>query len=228
MKKTFTALVLVVVMVLSMGTSLAADTEYCGLRPSGEVIADDGEFKLISIDSNQITAQVTEETVDSNNQIMPLEGGVTRCEPMGLLIYPVIRHEGKATILEGDSVAFFCGPVSGMNYIASTMTQAEQDNIKSLVSNAGFEQIGWYMITGYKVDSYRPLRWSYYEWTNKGQSALKSKAAINGENTFEVVTYLANEPSTSYRFGISGTFSSQSSATAPTSNVPIGLYVTMM
>lgn len=96
-------------------------------------------------------------------------------------------------------------------------------------SALGYEQIGWYMITGYNIDTYRADRFTYYEWIEAGKKGLYASAAYDGDNTFELVSYFKGGISNtnSFKFGITGDVTYQPMATASTVTMPIELTVTL-
>lgn len=218
MKKIVSALLLVVLMMGAVtGQAFAVDshTEF----PTGDLAA--------ILDSGQIQQVGDVSDVSADGDIaMPLAGGVTRLNTMGIIICPLVEVGGKAQPLTDEIYQFIVEPLSFQNYLRDYMTVEEQETIKTLVTAAGYEQVGWYMITGYNIDSYRPLRFSYYEWTGAGQSSLKGKTARNGDNIFELYSYFEDETSTSYKFGITGNVTYQNYAGGSTVTMPIELTVT--
>lgn len=231
MKKIVSALLLVVLMMGAItGQAFAVESQvamYPDLAFAGESVEEVGAFHLFAVpdSAKEQQVEVVPEAV-SDGVVMPLEGGVTRLIPMGILVYPLVMYNGEKVYLGDDIFAFYVEPLSFQNYLRDYMTAEEQEAIKSLVTAAGFEQIGWYMRTGYSIDSYRPMRFSYYEWTGAGQSSLKGKSAQNGSNIFEVVSYFDDEISTSYKFGITGNVTYQNYVGGPTVTMPIELTVT--
>ena len=200
---------------------------YVAIREPERVIAEQGPYRFIKIDEvpEATSSDSLMEPSICSEQIMPLENSVTRFTPMGVLVLPIVMYNGEPTAMDGDGIEFFSPAIENYGYIAGTMPLATQESIKNNVRKAGFEPIGWYMITGYTIDSYKPIRWQYYELTGTGKSAQKGKTATNGDNTFELISYYSNETSPYYTFGITGTLTYQQWHNYPTSTVPIQLTV---
>ena len=235
MKKTFSVLLLCILMVLPVsGVASAAEVSETGLCLSGTVIKDTGTYRLIDVSGHLVKEVSAEPVASSSNEddgIMPCYNntGVTRLTPMGILIYPLVRYEGKEAVLDLDSTMFYSKPYSHENYIRDTMSRAKRLEIMKTTSALGYEQIGWYMITGYNIDTYRADRFTYYEWTEAGKKGLYALAAYDGDNPFELVSYFKGGVSNtdSFKFGITGDVTYQPMATASTVTMPIELTVTL-
>lgn len=200
---------------------------YTAICEPERVVDEQGGHRFIKIDEVPEAASSVSPTDPSicGEQIVPLASSVTRFTPMGVLVLPIVMYDGEPMAMDGTGVEFFSPAIDNYGYIAGTMPLATQESIKNNVRKAGFEPIGWYMITGYTIDSYKPIRWQYYELTGAGKSAQKGKSATNGDNTFELVSYYSQETSPYYTFGITGTLSYQQWYNYPTSTVPIQLTV---
>lgn len=105
------------------------------------------------------------------------------------------------------------------------MSEQQQIAIGKTLSKANFTQIGWYMDTGYYLDTYRPLRFNYYEWTSDGKSVMKGQTAHNGNNSFQLVSYFRENTPDSYLFGFTGNVQFMGYVGAPTSTRSIELSV---
>ena len=150
--------------------------------------------------------------------------GVTRLKTLGITIYPLVRSENKVTIYQDNNVKFYAKPKDFQTYLREDVTQEYQDKVANYLKSEGLEQVGWYMDTGYYIDSYNPIRFDYYEWNSSGKSSLKTRRAVNGNNKFEFYYYF--EKGTEPMFGMTGNALYQSSAGWPTTTMGIELSVT--
>lgn len=232
MKKRFLSAFLLFVLLVIPATASAAEMTK-GLMPSGDV-REVGGLHVCAIPESAM--EVSEEPVsqipDGNeNDIMPCFNttGVTRLTPRGVVVFPIAKYQGENIIVTDDVVKFYSPSLYFQNYIRDNMSREKQTEITNFLAQYGAEQIGWYMITGYDLDTYKPGRFTYYEWTNTGKSGAKTKAAVDGaDNIFELVSYFSNGSANSFKFGITGNVTYQ---THPTSTsmvtMPIELSVTI-
>lgn len=197
----------------------------------GQPVATVGGLQLVEIPKatkEQPIIPADETTTESKDDttIMPLANGVARLIPMTLYVYPVVYFNGEAQIVDDSSVRFEIRPSSYYNFIRGTMSEQQQIAIGRTLSDANLTQIGWYMDTGYYLDTYRPLRFNYYEWTADGKSARKGQTAHNGNNVFRLISYFREHTPDSYLFGFTGDVQFIGYAGAPTSTISTELSVT--
>lgn len=233
MKRFFSALLLCMLTLFSMtGVACASEATHANLLPSSTIIKETDTYRLREIPDS--VAQLPSEpisTVVDDGGVMPCYNttGVTRLTPLGVLVYPVVLYNGEPAIFDDESVQFFSPALYFQNYIRDTLTRAKQNEIKDILEESGLEQLGWYMVTGYDIDTYKPGNFTYYEWTRAGKSGVHTKRAVDGsENIFEVVSYFKDGSLSSYKFGITGDVTYRTMPTSyDTVKMPIELSVTI-
>lgn len=237
MKRIFSMLMLCVLMVLPLtGAASAAETPETGLHLTGTVLKDTGTYRLIDV-SDHFVEEVPAVPVDSissqDDGVMPCyngNNGITRLTPMGVLIYPSVFYNGKKdVILDLDETMFFAEAKSFQNFIADSMSREKRLEIMDTVKALGYEQTGWYMSTGYNIDTYKPGSFTYNEWTEAGKSRTYGRSAVDGDNVFEFYSYFPDGVSntTPFKFGITGTVTYRSGAQFPMGSMSIELSVTL-
>lgn len=237
MKRILSMLFLCVLMVLPVtGAASAAELPETGPRVDGIVVKDTGTYRLIDV-SDHLLEEVPLEPVDSisdpDDGIMPCynnNSGVTRLVPTGLTIYPYVRYQGKDVVLDLDNTTFSAPVYSHQNHIIDTMNHTKRLQMMNTTAALGYEQVGWYISTGYNLDTYKPGRFTYNKLTETGKSQSYGKSAVDGENKFEFASYFKDGVSntTVFKFGITGTVSYRSGAEFKMVTVPIELSVTLM
>lgn len=233
MKKILSSLLLCALMLFSMtSVAYASEAPHTNLSPSGAIIKETDMYRLREIpDSVEELSSEPVSAVGDDVGVMPCYNttGVTRLTPLGVLVYPVVLYNGEAAIFDDDSVQFFSPALYFQNYIRDNLTRTRQNEIKNILEQNGLEQLGWYMITGYDIDTYKPGNFTYYEWTRAGKSGVHTKRAVDGsENVFELVTYFKDGTLSSYKFGITGDVTYRTMPTSyDTVKMPIELSVTI-
>lgn len=182
------------ILAMMMLFTLFAPASAKDMIPSDETI-DSLEIKPVdSLTSFFETSDGTSQTSADDDGIMPLDS-MHPLTPLGLYVYPIFIQDGNLMAVTDERAVIYSPPLSFQNYISTTVTKEKQNEIKELLSNAGYEQVGWYMETGYNLEVYNPIRWQYYCWTGSGQSALQTETAKNGNTYFQIYTFFANQAS---------------------------------
>lgn len=233
MKKSFLTLLLTTFMLMFTASVAFASETGSSINIPGQVVAEENGYRLIAINPELSDGEVQMVEIDcndnSNDEIMPLENGVNRTDPIGIMVCPVIDYNGEATILDLDGLSLYAPARPSIGYIVDDITREEQASIMAKVESLGYKQIGWYFIGGYKLDTYRAINWSFNVYVESGVSDRQGKSATNGENYFEVVSYFPNgvPTNTEWEFGIRGTVTYQSFLSYSTVTAPIALIIEM-
>lgn len=221
MKKSTFSVILAMIMVFTMlvSASAAEATASYGTAETLEVKSI-SSFPLIS-DAFTKVSQLS----DCGDDIMPLDN-LHPLTPLGLYVYPIIIIDGEQYAVTDERAVFYSAPLDFQNFIRTTYSSEKQNEVKNLLSDAGLEQIGWLLETGYNLNVYNPIRWQYYWWAATGKSSLIVETAKNENKIFQIFSYFEDETSSSYKFGITGDVVYRTSATSATATIPIELSVT--
>ena len=232
MKKSFLTLLLTAFMLMFTAcVALAFEPATAPIDVNGEIIAEEGTRQFIAINPELLEDQAVEveeadmTEADEEYGIEPMAFGTSRIDPVIVAVFPLVIYNGQETVINDVGFTMISEPVDGLNYIADTFTREQQAYVMNNVANAGVEQIGWYYMVIYKLDVYKPISWSYYEYTGAGKSVRKGKTARNGENQWEFASKFDQTVLTDYKLGIDGKLSYQSNATGTSGSQSIGLYV---
>lgn len=214
-----------VILAMMMLFTLFAPASAKDMVPSDENTDSLEIMPVESLDSRFESAGKMSQASVNDNGIMPLDN-LHPLTPLGLLVYPTFYQDGNLMVVTDERAVIYSPPLNFQNYISTNISREKQEEIKNLLSSAGYEQVGWFMNTGYNLEVYRPIRRQYYFWTGSGKSALNTDTAKNGDTYFRLVTFFAEEVSSSYKFGMTGTVTYETSPTSSTATIPIELSVT--